>query len=580
SRAVPIRNERGNVSRWFGTHTDETEQRETVQRLRESEEYLRVAKEQADAANVAKSQFLANMSHELRTPINAIIGYADLLEVGVAGTLTEGQQSYVDRLKSGGQHLIGLVNEILDLAKVEAGEMVVERHAAPVLEAAEAALSLVAPQAAAKGIQIGLERRSCNADALYLGDPDRVRQILVNLLSNAVKFTGEGGRITLRCLTVDAADAPGAGPWISVEVEDTGMGIAPEHLGRVFEPFLQVDDKHTRREGGTGLGLTISRKLARLMGGDLTVKSRPGEGSSFTLLLPAGTQEDVAQDDETGSVEAQVEFPVVVVAYGEDRKTLDELRRQVHPGVRLVGTTNVGEVVALARRERAWLVVLEISGEGDGVWQVAHSLHHVPELARTAVLLLPSIPSSEAGPAAGRLAVGWISLVPKPFSSDQLIRAVSVAAAGSGPDEALQSMEGYDVLIVDDDPDTRHIAAAHLHGAKAEVREALDGALALAEMRRIPPDVVVLDLMMPVMSGFDVLDAMRLDPVLARIPVVVLTAVSPTEAERQLLARTAAGILRKGSHDLGDVAALVLRAAAHARRLSGSWGPAPHPPQG
>ena len=535
------------------------------------------AQGEAEEANRAKSQFLANMSHELRTPINAIIGYADLLEVGVAGPLTEGQQSYVDRLKSGSQHLIGLVNEILDLAKVEAGEMVVERQAAPIVDAAEAALSLVAPQAAAKEIEVVLEPPACDPESLYLGDADRVRQILVNVLSNAVKFTPSGGRIMVRCHLLDACDHTGAegprtGPCIGVEVEDTGVGIAPEHLSRVFEPFLQVDDKNTRQEGGTGLGLTISRKLARLMGGDLTVESRPGEGSTFTLLLPAGTANERPLGNLAGTEGLPAESPMVVVAFGEDRKTLDDLEREVHPNVRLVGTIRVDEVVALASREHARLVVLDISGESGAAWRVAHTLHDIPELAHTAVLLLPSIaPATSTDTDPGRLGLGWISLVSKPFTSEQLTHAVSVAALGDDQHTMLAgSMDGYDVLIVDDDPDTRRIAATYLNEAKVKVREALDGALALEEMRRTTPDVVVLDLMMPVLDGFGVLDAMQVDPALARIPVVVLTAKSLTEAERQLLARTAVQVLQKGSHHLADVAALVLRAAAHARRLSGS----------
>ena len=247
------------------------------------------ARRSADVANRAKSQFLANMSHELRTPINAIVGYADLLEVELAGPLTEEQQRYVQRLKWSGQHLIGLVDEVLDFSKVEAGELVVAREAASARDTAMAALAMVIPQARAKNIHLE-ENSDCPPGVLYLGDEDRVRQILVNLLSNALKFTDRGGHISVRCHRIEDADptagATGASPWIVIEVEDTGIGIATEQLDRVFDPFVQIDDRNTRKEGGTGLGLTISRKLARLMGGNLTARSRLGEGSCFTLWLP------------------------------------------------------------------------------------------------------------------------------------------------------------------------------------------------------------------------------------------------------------------------------------------------------
>ena len=546
--------------------TDERRARVEAERARRS----------ADEANRAKSQFLANMSHELRTPINAIVGYADLLEMGVAGSLTDRQQAYVERLKSGGQHLIGLVNEILDLAKMEAGELTVARQPAAIRATAKAALALLAPQAQTKSIEV-VEEPVAASDTLYLGDEDRVRQILVNLLSNAVKFTEPGGRVTLRWRTAGepfegrngetGSEAGGELPWVAVEVEDTGIGIAPEQLARVFEPFMQVDDKNTRREGGTGLGLTISRKFARLMGGDLTAWSQPGEGSRFTLWLPASTSEAIsrAAGNEPGGIPAAA--PVVVIAFGEDEQALAELEQQVHPGVRLLGTTAEEQVLALARRENASLVVLDISREDGAAWRVAQRLHGDPELTDTAVLLLPWIPSGGGGQGSKGFDLGWISLVPKPFTPEQLTRAVSVAALGDEEQVAAgRGTEPGDVLIVDDDADTRRIAGTFLESANVRVREAEDGQQALAEMRRSAPDVVVLDLMMPVLDGFGVLDAMRRDPALARIPVVVLTAKSLTEAERQFLASTAVKIFEKGSHHLADVAALVVRAAAQTRR--------------
>ena len=239
---------------------------------------------QAEAAGRAKSDFLATMSHELRTPINAITGYTQLLELGVAGPVTNAQRNYLARLQTSGQHLLLLVDDVLDFAKIEAGRMVVASEVGATGRVVAAALGIIAPQAAARSIQLvdGSEGDEGNP---FLGDEHRVRQILVNLLSNAVKFTAPGGTVTVRCAV--ATPPEGGEPMTTVQVEDTGVGIAPEHHARIFEPFVQVEGGRTRTAGGTGLGLAISRRLARLMGGDLTVESTPGAGAIFTLWLPA-----------------------------------------------------------------------------------------------------------------------------------------------------------------------------------------------------------------------------------------------------------------------------------------------------
>jgi PAS domain S-box-containing protein len=248
------------------------------------------ARSEAENANRTKSEFLANMSHELRTPINAIVGYADLLELGIAGPLTDGQRGQLARIRVSSEHLLMLIDDILDLSKIEAGRVEIAREAGRLRETVDAALSLIGPQASARGHQVAYDRRSTE-DPLYLGDEGRVRQILVNLLSNAVKFTDPGGTITVSCEAdaVPASGAPleGKGPFVRVQIADTGPGIPREHQESVFDPFVQIETGRTRTRGGTGLGLAISRQLARLMGGDLTLVSEPGKGACFTLWLPA-----------------------------------------------------------------------------------------------------------------------------------------------------------------------------------------------------------------------------------------------------------------------------------------------------
>src|ERR1051326_1614970 len=279
---------------------DITDRKRAADRERQLERE-RAARAEAEASSQAKSEFLAMMSHELRTPLNAVIGYAELLDLGIAGPLTSEQRHQLSRIRTSGRHLLGLVNEVLDLAKIEAGRLSVHIGVGRAGDTADAALSLVQTRADEKGIRfVG----QCLGDvkAVFQGDEDRVRRILVNLLSNAVKFTDPGGEVSLECGTSSRPDAEArVSPhpkWVYMRVSDTGIGIPTEQLPLIFDPFVQGESGHTRTNDGSGLGLTISRRLARLMGGDVTVHSNPGKGSVFTLWLPAGvTQSEVTRTD-------------------------------------------------------------------------------------------------------------------------------------------------------------------------------------------------------------------------------------------------------------------------------------------
>ena len=344
------------------------------------------------AANWAKAEFLAVMAHELRTPLNAILGYTELLEMGLSGPVTDEQAAHLARIRSGGIRLVGLIDEVLDLGKVEAGQLRITHEELPVLAAVNSALSLVIPQAAARGVRVENEC-SLNPQILYVGDQTRLEQILLNLLSNAIKFTEPGGNVTISCEIKSQAKgnerlSPARGPWVALRVSDTGIGMAPQLLSRVFEPFVQVESPLTRTKGGSGLGLTISRRLARLMGGDLTVESEEGAGSIFTTWLPA-PESEVAGAVETKERRGPERYAKGIARLGE--LLLEELDAIVRSyAKRLTRRGGVGRAAELSRSEledhaaaflaeiiQSLLIVEEAQGKASGVMRDGSVLRKV-----------------------------------------------------------------------------------------------------------------------------------------------------------------------------------------------------------
>jgi signal transduction histidine kinase len=263
----------------------------------------REARLEAEAASQAKSDFLAIMSHELRTPLNAILGYSELMELGISGDLTNAMRKQVGRIRISAKHLLGLVNDILDLAKVEAGRLAVATVPAPVEDAITSAITLIQPQAAEKNLELSLTPGSETLPA-YVGDDERVRQILVNLLSNAVKCTAAGGKISVEAVVTPPDSGARLLPrksYICIRVTDSGSGVPPDKLEAIFEPFVQAESGPTRTQEGSGLGLTIGRRLARAMGGDLTVVSEREKGSTFSLWLPADVR---AAEGDAGAADS------------------------------------------------------------------------------------------------------------------------------------------------------------------------------------------------------------------------------------------------------------------------------------
>jgi signal transduction histidine kinase len=540
------------------------------QRLELARDELQLKVAELAAATQARDRFMAMMSHEMRTPLNAILGYAELLELEIDGHLGDAQRRHLDRIRVGSRHLLDLINDVLDLARADADKLDLDMRPVDITAVLDEVHALLEHQAHQRSLELVVVEGGPVPPVL--ADLQRLRQILMNLVGNAIKFTERG------VVRMGASVAPDA-RTVRITVSDTGIGMDADVLSQAFAEFYQADSNLTRQYGGSGLGLAISRRLARAMGGEIEVSSEPGRGSVFTLSVPVASgesalrPEDVARHDARMAIHAATSdrgareaYAVSVAAFGDDAAALTALTKQVAPAVRLVWTTDAAELPKLAERERVSLVILDASSKGGTAWRVAHALSELPPDRVPAILLLPSIVAASEGPGAS-VDLGWVALVPKPFTAQQLTRAVTTAA-GRSDDEPAETARSVEVLVIDDDEDSRRVAAKFLGEQSIKVRECLDGETGLAEMRQRPPDVVVLDLMMPVLDGFGVLAAMRADPLIAGIPVVVLTAKSLTEAERQFLSRTVVRVLQKGEHRLADIAALVMRAAMRARGLS------------
>jgi signal transduction histidine kinase len=355
---------------------------ESIERLR-SQEGERSARVEVERARHSKNEFLATVSHEIRTPLNAIVGYTELLEMQLGGPLSVAQQGYLHRIRASSTHLLGIINDMLDLAKVEAGRLLVTHKQVSARKVIESALALVHPQATARSVVL-LSRCDAEREVLFRGDERRAEQIVLNLLSNAVRFTEAGGRITVGCRLVATAAgfrlaaARVARRWCAIEVADTGIGIAAEHLAMIFDPFVQVQSGHARSYGGAGLGLAISRRLARLMDGDVTVESTVDTGSTFTLWLPAAEDESripAPADKRTGATPApglsEVGDAVLNDVSGIVERYMARLRQDpMTPSAHAMGETDLSDHT------------------GTFVTDIAHALGIIEEQAGTGSPLL------------------------------------------------------------------------------------------------------------------------------------------------------------------------------------------------
>jgi PAS domain S-box-containing protein len=536
--------------------------------LKRYEQTLRQKNAELEDASRMKSEFLANMSHELRTPLNAIIGFSEVLTEGLAGEMTDQQRGFIGDIFGSGKHLLSLINDILDLSKVEAGKMTLDLEPVQVASLVANSLSIIREKAAIRQVRLRMNAReelgSVQADAR------KIKQMVYNLLSNAVKFTSEGGQVTLSASRVPRSDVGRlSGSWrgrmfpladnefaefLKISVTDSGIGISPEGLEHLFTPFNQIDSGLARKFEGTGLGLAMVRQLAELHGGAVAVESAVGEGSCFTVWLPCRAPEDVALTSAEALAPHRIEALAgarTALVVEDDFKSADLIRVQLEAeGFKVLHAASAEAALVLAVQQPLSLMTLDIMLPNMDGWELLSRVKQVPALGRIPVVIISIVADRNKG-----FALGAAAVMQKPVSRREFYQAL--VELGLFPVAQGQKLK---VLVVDDDPKALELIAFRLLDLASTVVRACGGRQAIDAAMQEKPDLIVLDLMMPDVNGFDVVEALNKHPATARIPILVVTAKDITAEDRTRLNGYVTKIMEKADFDQDRFTAEVRRA--------------------
>ena len=507
--------------------------------------------QQLEEAGRMKSEFLANMSHELRTPLNAIIGFSEMLADGLLGDLSPQQKEAVNDIFVSGNHLLSLINDILDLSKVEAGKMTLELDALQPALLVQASLQVVREQAMTHHVSL-IADVADSLGTVWL-DERKLKQILYNLLSNAVKFTPEGGEVHITARHGARQQQPDGAFEGTLEliVRDSGIGISAEEQARLFQPFTQIDSTLARRYEGTGLGLAMVKRLAELHGGGVDLDSAPNQGSTFTVWLPwrAAAEQPTTPPAQPGpppvidiAAASGCKQPLVLVIEDDD-KAAELLRLQLQRnGFRVVRATTAEAALELAPQECPDLITVDVRLPGMDGWSFIERFKEHPQFARVPVVVVSIVADKIRG-----LTLGASYVLQKPVGREELARALTASGF-----PAMVDGERRSVLVIDDDPKEVKLLGTYLKSTGYRVLTAYswqDG-IDLARSKR--PDLIVLDLMMPEVSGFEVVEVLKRDAATAGIPILVVTAKQVTEADRARLDGDVLKVIEKSALNQGS----------------------------
>ena len=550
---------RAHVLAFLRIRQNEKDLRASERRYREQAEELRAANQRLEEYNRLKAEFVANMSHELRTPLTAIIGFAQLAQLtsGGNGEMPKRYADAFERILRNGQHLLALINDVLDVSKIEAGRMKIHREHIDLVEVVQDAFAELQSLAERKGLEYRL--RVPDRLPLAYTDPLRVRQVVINLLSNAAKFTARG--------RVEAELVAHGREHFRFVVKDTGIGIEEQSLPIIFERFRQVDGSMTRAASGVGLVLSIVRQIVDLLGGEIEVTSKVGEGSTFTVTMPLSAPEENARDGEEapqfvagasaqgaarasepdawGEEEATDDRAVVIVIEDDEDAAALLSGTLERAGYRVLTAPTGAEGVRLAREHDPVAVTLDVMmPEMDG-WRVLQAMRADRRLASIPVIVCSIVDNRPLG-----YSLGASDYLLKPVDPQTLTDTLDrVSVRGTHTDG-----DGY-VLVVDDEHGVRELLTTALRHAGFNARSAPSGETALKLVTQQPPRVVLCDLMMPNgMSGFELIARLRSDPHTAQLPVLVVTGRDITPDDRRLISGEIAEVIRKGELLLSDVA--------------------------